>query len=355
MPLFKHDPASILQHPCPNQVTRGCFHRLILAAGSERRHKLGKIEAIRHNVRALVGIRGRHRIAPVQFEEVGAVVSRMTGALMRAFLVIILIITPSVILPGIEVHTRQMVALLALFGGALIFTEYNASYPSMIEFRDASPFNRLRYVFLLTTVISLALISAAEDNPTSLARLFATLGTLTGEHLDFPYSPVRLASLMLAEGATIPQQAALRTAAGTSYALSLISLALFIVVIRRRAWPGAQSFNLWVNLPTFQPSAGGDVVQRLERDARINLSLGFLLPFIIPAVVTLVCAGIDPLRLTSPQTLIWTMAVWAFFPASLMMRGIAMYRIAAMIRSQRKEHSLETGKSPRPSNRKISV
>jgi hypothetical protein len=91
-----------------------------------------------------------------------------------------------------------------------------------------------------------------------------------------------------------------------------------------------------VNLPLFDPTAGSDVVERLHRDARINIALGFLLPFIVPAVVKLASDLIDPLTLQNPQTLIWTLAAWAFLPASIIMRGIAMGKIAGMIEEQRR-------------------
>ena len=71
------------------------------------------------------------------------------------------------------------------------------------------------------------------------------------------------------------------------------------------------------------------------RDARVNIALGFLLPFLTPAVVKIASTGFEPLALTSPQTLIWTMTAWAFLPASLFMRGIAMGRVAEMIREKR--------------------
>ena len=115
-------------------------------------------------------------------------------------------------------------------------------------------------------------------------------------------------------------------------------------VWKLKSWPGRHAtFNVWVNLPTFEPTAGGDIVDRLERDARGNLALGFLLPFLIPAVVSLASVGFKPLTLTSPQTLIWTMTAWAFLPASLLMRGIAMLRIATMIRQKRETHGVQTG------------
>ncbi|MFZ1339742.1 MAG: hypothetical protein WAT25_21025 [Paracoccaceae bacterium] len=248
----------------------------------------------------------------------------------------VLVATPSVILPGIGTDTKQMVALVALFAGALTFAEYNAAYPSLVEFRDAPPFNRVRYLMLFAIVFVLSVICAAKESDAAFPRLFEAVGILIGHAMDFPYSPVRLATMMMADGASEDQVMAVRTAAGTAYILSLIALAFFVLVFKLRSWPGRHAtFNVWVNLPTFEPTAGGDIVDRLERDARGNLALGFLLPFLIPAVVSLASIGFQPLTLTSPQTLIWTMTAWAFLPASLLMRGIAMGRIARMIREKR--------------------
>ncbi|MEL6418896.1 MAG: hypothetical protein AAFQ55_09775, partial [Pseudomonadota bacterium] len=56
----------------------------------------------------------------------------------------------------------------------------------------------------------------------------------------------------------------------------------------------------------------------------------------IPAVVKAAADLINPISLENPQTLIWTMSAWAFLPASMIMRGIAMQRIAEMIEDQRR-------------------
>jgi hypothetical protein len=59
-----------------------------------------------------------------------------------------------------------------------------------------------------------------------------------------------------------------------------------------------------------------------------------------PAVVKIASSGFAPITLESPQTLIWTMTAWAFLPASLFMRGIAMGRIADMIVETRQANQL---------------
>ena len=125
--------------------------------------------------------------------------TRLTGALTRAVLVMILVASPAVILSDLRMDSQQMVALVALFAGALTFVEYNSVYPGLVEFRDAPPFNRIRFLMLLATVLSLSLIAGAPDDPSTLSELVHAIGSLIGVAMDFPYSPVRLATLMLGD------------------------------------------------------------------------------------------------------------------------------------------------------------
>lgn len=297
---------------------------------------MGKIEAIRHKVREDIGKRRWQRTRAARSEGGRAVVSQLTGALVRAVLVMVLVATPSLLLVDISSDTKQMVALVALFLGVLTFVEYNSTYPSLVEFRDAPPFNRIRFLMLFGTVFCLSVIERGKLLPSSLTEFMDAVGTLIGVSMDFPYSPVRLATLMIGDGASPDQVAAVRTAAGMAYLISLISLSIFVVALKSGNWPTrGRAFNVWVNLPTFDPTTGGDVVLRLQRDARVNIALGFLLPFLTPAVVMIASNGFEPLTMTSPQTLIWTITAWAFLPASLFMRGIAMARVAEMILASR--------------------
>ncbi len=87
----------------------------------------------------------------------------VSSAIVRMILVMIVVIMPSVLLPDVTSDTKQMVSLVALFLGVLTFVEYNATYPSLVEFRDAPPFsNRMRYLMLLATVFSLSMNRAGK-------------------------------------------------------------------------------------------------------------------------------------------------------------------------------------------------
>ena len=298
---------------------------------------MGKNEAARHNVREFIGTRAWHRIRTVRAKGAGLGFSRVAGAVIRGLLVMVVIATPTILLIDTRPDSQQMVALVALFVGTLTFVEYKAIYPGLFEFRDAPPFNRIRFLMLFATVFCLSAIERGRSDPSTMTELIHAVGALIGISMDFPYSPVRLATLMMGADATETQIGAVRTAAGMAYLISLVSLGIFAIQLRVGAWPRRdRAFNVWVNLPTFDPTAGGDVVARLTRDARVNIALGFLLPFLTPAVVELASASFQPLELTSSQTLIWTMTAWAFLPASLFMRGIAMGRVADMIADRRK-------------------
>ncbi|CUI50454.1 hypothetical protein [Cognatishimia activa] len=263
--------------------------------------------------------------------------TQFISAITRAVLVAFLVALPALLLPNVSSDSSQVVILVALFAAVLVFIEYYATYPSIVEFRYAPPFNRLRYAAVLITVFTITSVYRHAADPNALNGLLRAISALAGNMLDFPYSPVRLVILTLPADASISDVTFVRLAAGTAYLFSLIGLGVFYFIVRVLDWPARNgAFNVWINLPLFDPTVGGDVLTRLTRDGRLNIALGVLMPFLFPAFVKAISDIANPLQLTNPQTLIWTVAIWAFFPAGLVMRGIAMTRIATMIGENRK-------------------
>jgi hypothetical protein len=256
---------------------------------------------------------------------------------MRGLLVAMLVATPSLLLPRVTDTAIEMGVLLALLAAMLTFVEYNSNFPSFVEFRDAPPLNRIRYLALFATVVILTLVSNNAYEPTNLTILLSNFGAGVGSVLDFPYSPVRLVVLMLPPDASEQVINTVRISAGVSYLIALVTVSSFLFAVRILGWPTSNgAFNVWVNLPLFDPTTGGDVVHRLHRDGRINVILGVLLPFIIPAVVKAVSDWGSPMMFDNPQTMIWTVSAWSFLPASMIMRGVAMTRIADLIEEKRR-------------------
>lgn len=146
----------------------------------------------------------------------------MITAAARGLLVALLIMTPALMLPGLASDSTQIVILVALLAAVLTFVEYNSVFPSIVEFRDAAPFNRLRFVALFFTVFLLSAILKGMTQPTALTGALSSIGTIVGNAIDFPYSPVRLVVLMLPDDAPYQTIEFVRTAAGL--ALSLIHI-----------------------------------------------------------------------------------------------------------------------------------
>ncbi|MDT8328739.1 MAG: hypothetical protein RQ750_15375 [Roseovarius sp.] len=263
--------------------------------------------------------------------------SQIPGALARAILIAMMVATPSLLVPYTGPDTAQIVIVLSILAAFMTFIEYYGKYPSIIEFRFAPPFNRLKFFALSAILIVLSLICRATTDPTGWTVLLSNMGTALGEAVDFPYSPVRMVVLMMPADADQALIDLVRTASGISYTVSLVMMFIFLTMVRLLGWPSRNgAFNVWVNLPLFDPTGGGDVLYRLRRDAGLNVVLGSLLPFLIPVAIRAASNLIDPISIANPQTLIWTITAWAFLPASMLMRGIAMSRIADMIEDKRR-------------------
>ncbi|GAW33761.1 hypothetical protein RA2_00804 [Roseovarius sp. A-2] len=263
--------------------------------------------------------------------------SHVPGALARAILIALMVATPALLVPSTALDTAQIVIVLSFIAGFMTFIEYYGAYPSIIEFRFAPPFNRIRFLALTTILIALSLILRGQGDPSVGTVALTRLARGLGELVDFPYSPVRLVLLMIPADADAALVATVRMTAGLAYSVSLAMMLVFLTVVRLLGWPTRTgAFNVWVNLPLFDPTGGGDVLHRLRRDAGLNVVLGALLPFLIPAAVNTASNMIAPISIANPQTLIWTLTAWAFLPASMLMRGIAMSRIADMIEDKRR-------------------
>jgi len=278
------------------------------------------------------------------------VFSRLPGALARAALVVLLIAIPTAMLSTATADTGAFVSLVAIFAALFTLVEYTAASPSIVEFRSAPPFNRLRFGALFLTVVLLTIIAQGSEATSSISQLLQALGQRVASSIDIPYSPVRLMLLMMPQDTDPAVVDSLRVSSGISYLISLLSIVCFIILLRMRRWPKRNgTFNVWVNLPTFDPTAGGDVVDRLNRDSQVNIILGFLLPFVIPAFLKFTQVVIGPIVLDDPQTMIWMVTAWAFLPASLLMRGVALSRVAQLIYTQRKrayEQAIADGMLP---------
>lgn len=261
--------------------------------------------------------------------------SNFLGAVLRAAIVFLVVAMPSLVLPGTTPEGAELVILLALVLAIFTAIEYSSLYPAMIAFRDAPPFNRLRLFSLAIMLLALSLVASGE-NDAPLVIVLNALGAVFGQMLETLGSPMTaIIGYLPADGAVMPATQ-FKAMAGLALFIALAALSIFAVMLRLQKWPDpARAFNVWINLPTFDPTAGGDVINRLMRNARFNAILGFIIAFILPSVGRMVFDHVDVRILTSLHGLVWGIVLWMFLPLSMFMRALAMARIAAMIRDQR--------------------
>jgi hypothetical protein len=165
------------------------------------------------------------------------VVNRIPGAIARAFFMVLLVTTPALLLPDVSSDATQIVVLIAIFAAALTMFEYATDYPGLVEFRDAPPFNRIRFIGLYFTVFLLSIFVRGQTLPSTTTQVVEAIGSLIGQAIDIPYSPVRLIVLMLPPTASALDIDTLRTASGMAYLISLLSLAVFMILLRASNWP----------------------------------------------------------------------------------------------------------------------
>ncbi|MDA7422538.1 hypothetical protein [Tritonibacter multivorans] len=266
----------------------------------------------------------------------------MTAAAMRGLLMALLIALPSLILPPTQGHSPELVTLTAILLGCFVFAEYFSTSPSFLEFRDARPMNRCRFAALAVCVFLVSLLTRHEAAPTGLTALTSSLGHLLAQGLDIAFSPVRLVQLVLPPDLSDPAVELARRATAMAYTASLSSVLVFGLIIRTGRWPQRNGpFNVWINLPLFDPTTGGDVVTRLQRDARLHIAGGVLAPFLLPAMVKLGSGSMDPALFANAQLFVWAVTGWAMFPAMMIMRGMARLRVAELIAVQRRSFALD--------------
>ena len=261
----------------------------------------------------------------------------MPGALARGMFVAALVMLPALVIPGIAPETANLAVLLALFAAVLTAYEYSSPYPGLLEFRFGAPYNRTRFFYVVSIALLMAVLQRHGTDPGPFTGLVAGAAAACGALLAQAPSPVALLAASLPEGVTAAERALVRDGAALALVMAVMLLAGFAGATRLGLWPhGARPFNLWINLPTFEPTAGRiDVVTRLRRQAALNMGAGLALPFLLPGVVLASTILMQPVSLTSPLGYVWGIVLWAYVPVALMMRGMAMARVARLIEDRR--------------------
>lgn len=258
-------------------------------------------------------------------------VRRFFGALFRGICAGLVLLIPSLVLVHVPSDATYFVLISCLLLAFIVFSEYNNTYPSILEFRDAPPFNRIRFLHGILSVYGVALIfqdiifGDASGAVTGFAEYL-------GWVLDFTGSPVDM--LMMSVPYDLPDSVlrSMRAAGALTMTLCATSILAFYAYIKSTHWPISRGqFNIWVNLPLMDPARGDDLAKRMKRRAQVNIGLGVSFLFAVLVFFKGVGAILGPALYGDLVVLMWIIILWGAIPTTMVMRGIAMARLATEI------------------------
>lgn len=257
--------------------------------------------------------------------------TRLAGASVRAALVAAMIVLPAIVLPEISPNAADLAIISAAIAAAFVVFEYGFTTPSLIEFRFAAPYNRIRFALLgiLLTGVAFAFRGPVEQTATTIA--VSSFATTSAGIWEFTGSPLVFFNALTRELET-DGRLLLSNAAALSLSLTVLALIVFSTIIWMFHWPlRTKNFNIWINMPNFDSNIGVETQQTLRRSALISMTIGFSLPFLIPQAALTFLGPLQPINSTNSLLLLWMIAIWCFVPAASVLRSVALYKVANLI------------------------
>lgn len=264
---------------------------------------------------------------------------------MRAVCVAILVMLPAILLPQITQSVVEYTRIFATIMAIFVLYEYGFPSPTIIEFRFAAPYNRIKYLLLLALVVAPSLMVSAALNGQEFTGILAIIATKGLALLDFPYSPILIVANTFSETDT-----ALGTVLAQAIALNLVlafACALaFCGAVFSNLWRfGGEDFNMWLNMPTYKSYEKDSLQARLSNSAFASLLIACLIPLFGPTLadVAMVLFTFDG-KMT-PIVMVWSISIWTFLPAMFFMRAAALTKISMNHRINKNAHAYEVAEA----------
>lgn len=262
--------------------------------------------------------------------------TRLLAGFSRALAVVLVIGFPALLLPNVSVASQEISLIVAGLAAAFTVFEYASTHPGLIDFRFAPPYNRVRFVSFALLILSLTFLARGFAGYDSFSQDMLDWGALALEKASFPLSPVSALAAGLPENMPDTNRSLIEQSAAISFWLAAVLMLLFGALLWLIRWPiGRRDFNLWLNLPTFPPGYPRDVERRLVRDATVNILSGIAFLYVAPPMAMQLNSIQQPSEVPNYQLILWTTALWGFVPGSLAIRGIAILKVAHLIKSAR--------------------
>lgn len=258
---------------------------------------------------------------------------KLLGAIFRALWMVAIVTIPSLLLASSSQGALEFALIIGAIIGLFTVFEYGSESPGFVDFRFAPPYNRFRAFTVAIQITAITLVCRAVELNLSDAPVLEW-AQQSAIWLDFRFSPVTEAIDLLLERSNLSDTSAvlLIYTSSVSFAVGFGLTVVFSTLLWIFTWPADRAnFNLWTNLPMFQPSEGMAVPKRLKRDALVNLGLAVGLIYALPYALIYTTDLLDTDLFASNQAMVWATTLWVFVPSTLLARSAAMWKIARII------------------------
>lgn len=253
---------------------------------------------------------------------------RLAGATVRAVCVAILVMLPAFLLSGTTQSTVEFTRILATIAAVFVIYEYGFLSPSVIEFRYAAPYNRIRITLLLVLVMVPSYLISSTLDGREINSLLPLVGGSALAVVDFAYSPITIVANTVSGN-----DAALRETVAQAIALNiLITLSCvlaFCAAVFANVWRfGGENFNMWLNMPTYKSYDASNLQERLINSAFASFLVACLIPLFGPTLADVTMVWFSEDGELAPITMVWLIALWTYLPATYLMRAAALLKVA---------------------------
>ncbi|KAB7614513.1 hypothetical protein F9L33_07685 [Amylibacter sp. SFDW26] len=235
---------------------------------------------------------------------------------------------PAFLLFGVSQSSIEFTRILATIVSIFVMYEYGFSSPSLIEFRFAAPYNRIRFLLLSVLVLAPTFLVGYTLAGANMVGFLPTIADKGIALLDFTYSPFMVVAETLS-GENESLQAAFAQAIAFNTIIMFACITSFCVAIYLNLWRfGGSGFNMWQNMPTYKSYETKTLQERLMNSAFASLLIACLIPLLGPTVAEVIFVNFAESGQLAPIISIWCIAFWSFFQGVFFMRAAALAKIA---------------------------
>ncbi|MEM9715288.1 MAG: hypothetical protein AAF826_02105 [Pseudomonadota bacterium] len=262
-------------------------------------------------------------------------VGRLIGASLRALLVGVLLALTLTTMPDVSAAAADAFSLITIVICGFVLVEYGFRQPALLEFRFANPYNRWRFASLVMIMMSFVVLCGNVHAPTPLNICIKWLADFSQRILDFPFSPVFVMRGFLENDVSQKALEMIVPMASLGFLIAVASTLLFIAYIFSSDWPvQGDTFHFWSNLPTFQTLQPENAGSRLFQAGLLNLIFALMVPYGGPLVVKNLSDVLPIQSFVGDFALFWIISFVTWLPLAFAMRGIALYKVSRMIRTE---------------------